>query len=153
MKTSFFRNLLSSCVRHRGFPNGRAGTAGRHAERRLGCNRHRDRLPDRRSHPDRSFSQAVPPGWFRDRDRQQRIAWHQRRRLERAGAQTYNASYWFFRYKADGTFASIARISDTIQLGQAGEFTSAGTVLDFDATGTLISTGCFVHSAKRLSLP
>lgn len=70
-----------------------------------------------------------------------------------AGDHTYNASYWFFRYKADGTFASIARISDLITLGEGNTFTSAGTVLDFDATGALISTGCFVHSATRLTLP
>ena len=70
-----------------------------------------------------------------------------------AGDHTYNASYWFFRYKADGTFASIARISDSITLGQDNTFASEGTVLDFDGTGALISTGCFVHSATRLTLP
>jgi len=70
-----------------------------------------------------------------------------------AGDHSYNASYWFFRYKPDGTFASIARISDLITLGDDNTFTSAGTVLDFDGTGALISTGCFVHSATRLTLP
>lgn len=70
-----------------------------------------------------------------------------------AGDHTYDASYWFFRYNPDGTFASIARVSDKIVLGQDGHFTSAGMVLDFNATGALISTGCFVHSASRLTLP
>jgi hypothetical protein len=70
-----------------------------------------------------------------------------------AGNHSYNASYWFFRYKPDGTFASIARISDFITLEAGNKFTSAGTVLDFDGTGALISTGCFVHSATRLTLP
>ncbi|HLY40509.1 MAG TPA: hypothetical protein VKR52_04810 [Terracidiphilus sp.] len=70
-----------------------------------------------------------------------------------AGDHTFNASYWFFRYNPDGTFASIAKVTDKITLGRDGEFTSAGTVLDFNAAGTLISTGCFVHSAKRLTLP
>jgi len=70
-----------------------------------------------------------------------------------AGDQTYNAAYWFFRFNPDGTFASIAKITDAIKLGDDGQFTSAGTVLDFNASGALISTGCFVHSAKRLTLP
>lgn len=70
-----------------------------------------------------------------------------------AGDQTYNAAYWFFRYNPDGTFASIAKITDTIKLGDDSQFTSAGTVMDFNASGALISTGCFVHSAKRLTLP
>jgi hypothetical protein len=70
-----------------------------------------------------------------------------------AGDKTYDAAYWFFRYNPDGTFASMAKVTDQIKLGEEGQFTSAGVVLDFNATGTLISTGCFVHSAKRLTLP
>jgi hypothetical protein len=69
-----------------------------------------------------------------------------------AGDHSYSADYWFFRYNPDGTFASIAKVSDVITLGDEGQFTSAGTVLDFNASGTLVSTGCFVHSAKRLTL-
>ena len=68
-----------------------------------------------------------------------------------AGWQMYNASYWFFRYTTAGTFASFAKVSDTITLGSDGHFTSAGTVQDFDANGNLISTGCFVHAAYRLN--
>lgn len=70
-----------------------------------------------------------------------------------AGDHTYNAAYWFFRYNPDGTFASMAKVTDQIKLGEEGQFTSVGVVLDFNATGGLISTGCFVHSAKRLTLP
>ena len=70
--------------------------------------------------------------------------WHQ------DGHRTYDATYLFFRYKPDGTFASLAKVSDGITLTSEDKFTSAGTVEDFDATGTLISTGCFVHSADRL---
>ena len=58
-----------------------------------------------------------------------------------AGDQTYNAAYWFFRYNPDGTFASMAKVTDQIKLGEDGQFTSAGVVLDFNATGGLISTG------------
>lgn len=70
-----------------------------------------------------------------------------------AGDHTYDATYWFYRFNPDGTFASIARVSDKIVLGEDGHFTSSGVVLDFNATGGLISTGCFVHAASRLTLP
>jgi hypothetical protein len=64
---------------------------------------------------------------------------------------TVDAIYWFYRYKADGTFASIATVTDTITLGEEGKFTSVGVVTDHDATGALISTGCFTHTANRLA--
>ena len=68
--------------------------------------------------------------------------------------QTYDATYWFFRYKPDGTFASFAKSLDSIELDPDGStFTASGTIQDFDATGTLISTGCFTHAAKRLTAP
>lgn len=67
------------------------------------------------------------------------------------GGQTYGASYWFFRYKPDGTFASIAEAADLITLSQdPGQFTASGKIEDFDANGVLISVGCFTHTAKRL---
>ena len=66
--------------------------------------------------------------------------------------QNYDAKYWFFRYKPDGTFASFAKVVDNITVNSAGtEFDSSGTVQDFDAKGVLISTGCFTHTAKRLA--
>ena len=75
-------------------------------------------------------------------------------RHEHYGDQIFPASYWFFRYKPDGTFASIAKVLDTITLSPDGtEFTSTGTVEDSDQNGNPISTGCFTHSAKRLATP
>lgn len=72
----------------------------------------------------------------------------------RQGHHTFPASYWFFRYKPDGTFASFAQIQDVISLAPDGtEFTSTGTVEDFDQNGVSISVGCFTHSAKRLDGP
>lgn len=66
----------------------------------------------------------------------------------------FGATYWFFRYKPDGTFASFAKSLDTIELGQDGStFTASGTIEDFDATDTSISLGCFTHAAKRLTAP
>jgi hypothetical protein len=71
----------------------------------------------------------------------------------RAGWQTYDASYWFFRYTLPaGTFASFAQVKDVITLGpDPNQFTSSGTVQDFDANGNPISTGCFTHAANRLT--
>ena len=66
------------------------------------------------------------------------------------GDHVYDATYWFYRYTATGTFASIAKVTDEITLAPDGKFTSVGTVEDFDANGNSISIGCFVHSADRL---
>ena len=63
------------------------------------------------------------------------------------------ASYWFYRYNPDGTFASRASITDSILLGQDGEFTSSGQVMDYDVNGNLLTTGCFTHTATRLAGP
>jgi len=69
-------------------------------------------------------------------------------------ARGFSATYWFFRYKPDGTFSSIAQALDKIQLSDDGkQFAASGTIQDFDANNTLISTGCFVHAATRLSKP
>jgi hypothetical protein len=68
-----------------------------------------------------------------------------------ADEQTVAALYWFYRYKPDGTFASRASITDKIVLGSSGHFTSSGVVLDYDANGNLLTTGCFTHTATRLA--
>jgi hypothetical protein len=52
---------------------------------------------------------------------------------------------------ADGTFASRASVTDKIVLGSNGQFTSSGVVVDYDATGKLLTTGCFTHTATRLT--
>jgi len=67
------------------------------------------------------------------------------------GAQMYTATYWFFRYKADGTFASFAQATDNINLVSDGHLTSTGVIKDFDASGNLTSTGCFIHTAYKLA--
>lgn len=67
------------------------------------------------------------------------------------GARIFAASYWFYRYTTTGTFASIATVTDSIKLGSEGHFTSTGVVIDHDANGNLVSTGCFIHDANRLA--
>ncbi len=61
------------------------------------------------------------------------------------------AAYWFYRYNPDGTFASRASVTDKIVVSSNDQFSSAGVVVDFDANGNLLTTGCFTHSATRLS--
>ena len=71
-----------------------------------------------------------------------------------AGGQMFGATFWFFRYKPDGTFASIAKALDMVVLGQDGsQFTASGTIQDFDANNVLLTTGCFTHAARRLTPP
>lgn len=52
-----------------------------------------------------------------------------------AGNNDVAASYWFYGYNADGTFASRASVMDKIVLGAKGQFTSSGMVVDYDANG------------------
>jgi hypothetical protein len=68
------------------------------------------------------------------------------------GGQTYQDSFYFYRYTSTGTFASLAHGIDTVSLGSdAGHFTSIGNVYDYDANGNLLSTGCVLHTAYRLA--
>lgn len=69
-----------------------------------------------------------------------------------AGGGTYEDSFYFYRYNSSGLFASLAHGTDTITLDQdGGHYTSIGNVQDFDANGNLLSTGCVIHTAYRLT--
>lgn len=63
---------------------------------------------------------------------------------------TFTSTFTFFRYNLDGTFASRAKVTRTIKLREdGGEFTTTGTVEDFDANNVLISTACATETATR----
>lgn len=65
--------------------------------------------------------------------------------------QVYRATFWFFRYNSDGTFASVAKVTRSIELSEDGQHvTSTGTTEDFDANNVPISKACLVESATRL---
>jgi hypothetical protein len=67
------------------------------------------------------------------------------------GGQNYGASYFFFRYNPDGSFASFAKAANTITLSPDGsQFSVKATIQDFDANNNLLSTGCVTQTAKRL---
>jgi hypothetical protein len=64
----------------------------------------------------------------------------------------YNEAYWLFRYSADGTFKSIAKAPNKVELSSDRRtFTASGTITDYDATGNEISVGCVTHAALRRS--
>jgi len=63
---------------------------------------------------------------------------------------TYSATFRFFRYNPDGSFASTAKVTRMIELFQDdSHFTSTGTVEDFNADDVLISTSCATETATR----
>jgi hypothetical protein len=71
---------------------------------------------------------------------------------DHAHQNVYTATYFFFRYNADGSFKSIAESLDKVELsGDGSHFTAAGTITDYDATGNPISVGCYTHAARRLT--
>jgi len=69
------------------------------------------------------------------------------RRLQ---GNTYTSMFEFFRFNPDGTFASTARVTRTIELSEDGrQFTSIGTVEDFDVQDVRVSIGCATEIAVR----
>jgi hypothetical protein len=69
----------------------------------------------------------------------------------RQEGQIYGASYFFFRYNPDGSFASLARAANKITMSaDASQFIVTATILDYDANNNLLSTGCVTQTAKRL---
>lgn len=63
---------------------------------------------------------------------------------------TYTSVFEFFRFNPDGSFASTARVSRTIDVAGGGaQFTSLGTVEDFDGHGVRVSVGCAAEVASR----
>lgn len=91
--------------------------------------------------PDGAFSETTNTGtrgssigyWFREAGR------------------LFGASYFFFRYNADGSFASFAKAANKITLSADGTgFSVTATIMDYDTNNNLLSTGCVTQTAKRL---
>jgi hypothetical protein len=63
---------------------------------------------------------------------------------------TYTSMFEFFRYNADGSFATTARVRRTIELSEDGtQFVTTGTVEDFDGQNVRVSLGCSTETAVR----
>lgn len=69
----------------------------------------------------------------------------------REEGQIFGANYFFFRYNADGSFASFAKAANTITVSSDGsQFSVKATIQDYDGNSNLLSTGCVTQTAKRL---
>ena len=69
----------------------------------------------------------------------------------RETGQIFGASYFFFRYNPDGSFASFAKAANKITMTPDGSgFNVTATIQDYDANSNLVSTGCVTQTAKRL---
>jgi hypothetical protein len=63
----------------------------------------------------------------------------------------YGASYFFFRYNPDGSFASLAKAANAITIStDNSQFSVTATIKDYDANNNLLSTGCVTQTAKRM---
>jgi hypothetical protein len=70
-------------------------------------------------------------------------------RWEYQGQGQYTATFRFFLYNVDGTFAGTRRVSRTIDL-DGDELTSTVSIEVFDPTDVLISTACATEVATRV---
>jgi len=67
------------------------------------------------------------------------------------GGTSYAAVIKLFRFKRDGTFAGIERVTRNIALGDDGnEFSATASVQVFDPDDRLVRTGCATAMARRL---
>ena len=70
---------------------------------------------------------------------------------EHLGQRRYTATFRFFRFNPDGTFAGVQKVQRTIELNQDGDqFTSAIVFEVYDANDHLIQIGCGTETAARL---
>jgi hypothetical protein len=64
---------------------------------------------------------------------------------------TFTSTFEFFRYNPDGSLFSTVKVKRTIELSADGnQFTSIGTVEDFDSNGVRISVSCPTEMAVRV---
>jgi hypothetical protein len=65
-------------------------------------------------------------------------------------AQTYTLAFRFFRYNADGSFAAMRRVTQTLVVN-GDQYTSVDHFQDFDLNNNpLPATGCNIESAIRV---
>ena len=70
-------------------------------------------------------------------------------RWQYVGGGQYTATFRFFLYNPDGTFAGVRRVTQTIDL-EGDDLNSIVTIEVFDPNDTLISTACAIATAKRV---
>lgn len=70
-------------------------------------------------------------------------------RWEYIGGGQYTATFRFFLYNPDGTFAGVRRVTRTIDLN-GDNLTSTVSIEVFDPSDALVSTACATEIAKRV---
>jgi hypothetical protein len=69
---------------------------------------------------------------------------------EHAGGQNYKATFQFFRFNPDGSFAGTQKVTRAIRLSaDANQFTSNISFQVFDANDRLLQSGCGTETATR----
>ncbi len=72
-------------------------------------------------------------------------------RWEYLGGQRYTATFRFFRFNPDGTFAGVQKVTRAIELNaDSNQYTGAVIFESFDANDQLIQTGCGTETSTRL---
>ena len=70
-------------------------------------------------------------------------------RWQFVGGSQYTATFRFFMYNPDGTFAGVRRVTQAIDLN-GDDLNSMVRIEVFDPNDTLISTACATATAKRV---
>ncbi len=69
---------------------------------------------------------------------------------QHTGGRDFTATFIFFRFNPDGTYAGSQKVTRNIEVGEDGnEFTATSSVEILDVNDNLIATGCATETARR----
>ena len=69
---------------------------------------------------------------------------------QHTGGRNFTATFIFFRFNPDGTYAGPQKVTRNIEVGEDGnEFTATSSVEILDVNDNLIATGCATETARR----
>lgn len=69
---------------------------------------------------------------------------------QHTGGRDYTATFIFFRFNPDGTYAGSQKVTRNIEVGEDGnEFTATASVEILDVNDNVIATGCATETARR----
>jgi hypothetical protein len=70
---------------------------------------------------------------------------------QHTGGRNFTATWIFFRFNPDGTYAGTVQGTTNIEVGEGdNEFTATSSAEIRDVSGNLITTGCTTQTARRL---
>jgi hypothetical protein len=69
---------------------------------------------------------------------------------QHVGGRNFTATFIFFRFNPDGTYAGTQKVTRHFEVGGNGdEFTATASVEILDANDNLIASGCATETARR----